>query len=160
MARMKRPFATGDPTSAPACLGCHTTPTGGQTGARFLTKDGVGCEACHGAASGWIASHYTVGASHAANVAHGMTPLDRPAARAAVCLDCHFGSNKPGQFVTHRMMAAGHPRISFELDLFSTLQQHHDEDADYLQRKGRTDSVRLWAVGRLVQLMGESAELG
>jgi hypothetical protein len=138
----------GDPTSAPACLGCHTTPTGGQTGARFLTRDGVGCEACHGAASGWIASHYVVGASHAANVAHGMTPLDRPAARAAVCLDCHFGSNKPGQFVTHRMMAAGHPRISFELDLFSTLQQHHDEDPDYIQRKGRTDSVRMWAVGQ------------
>ena len=138
----------GDPTSAPACLGCHTTPTGGRTGARFLATDGVGCEACHGAASGWIASHYTVGASHGANVARGMTPLDRPAARAAVCLDCHFGSNKPGQFVTHRMMAAGHPRISFELDLFSTLQQHHDEDADYIQRKGRTDSVRMWAVGQ------------
>jgi hypothetical protein len=46
------------------------------------------------------------------------------------------------------MMAAGHPRIAFELDLFSALQQHHDEDADYLQRKGRTDSVRLWAVGQ------------
>ena len=138
----------GDPTSAPACLGCHTTPTGGRTGARILARDGVGCEACHGPASGWISSHYTVGASHAANVAHGMTPLDRPATRAAVCLDCHFGSNKPGQFVTHRMMAAGHPRISFELDLFSTLQQHHDEDADYIQRKGRTDSVRMWAVGQ------------
>ena len=25
------------------------------------------------------------------------------------------------------MMAAGHPRIAFELDLFSTLQQHHDD---------------------------------
>jgi hypothetical protein len=46
------------------------------------------------------------------------------------------------------MMAAGHPRVAFELDLFSALQQHHDEDADYAQRKGRTDSVRLWAVGQ------------
>ena len=138
----------GDPTAAPACLGCHATPTGGQTGEHFLTRDGVGCEACHGAASGWIASHYTVGASHAANVARGMVPLEKPMARAALCLDCHFGSNKPGQFVTHRMMAAGHPRIAFELDLFSTLQQHHDEDADYIQRKGRTDSVRMWAVGQ------------
>ncbi|GAA0327192.1 hypothetical protein GCM10009087_41810 [Sphingomonas oligophenolica] len=150
-ARAKQITATlglGDPTSAPACLGCHTTPTDGRTGVRFLARDGVGCEACHGPASGWISSHYTVGASHAANVARGMTPLDRPATRAAVCLDCHFGSNKPGQFVTHRMMAAGHPRISFELDLFSTLQQHHDEDADYIQRKGRTDSVRMWAVGQ------------
>jgi hypothetical protein len=45
-------------------------------------------------------------------------------------------------------MAAGHPRIAFELDLFSALQQHHEEDADYLQRKGRTNSVQLWAVGQ------------
>ncbi len=138
----------GDPTAAPACLGCHATPAGGGTGRRFLPADGVGCEACHGPASGWIASHYTVGASHAANVARGMVALEQPATRAAVCLDCHFGSSKPGQFVSHRMMAAGHPRLSFELDLFSTLQQHHDEDADYLQRKGRTDGVRMWAIGQ------------
>jgi hypothetical protein len=138
----------GEPSAAPACLGCHTTPVNGATGRRFLSRDGVGCEACHGPAAGWIASHYTVGASHAANVSRGMMALDRPAIRAAVCLDCHFGSSKPDQFVSHRMMAAGHPRISFELDLFSTLQQHHDEDADYIQRKGRTDSVRMWAVGQ------------
>lgn len=137
----------GDAASAPACLGCHSTPAAAR-GARFLTQDGVGCEACHGPASGWIASHYAVGASHAANVAAGMTPLDRPQARASVCLDCHFGSARDDQFVTHRIMAAGHPRISFELDLFSSMQAHHDEDGDYAQRKGRTDSLKLWAVGQ------------
>ncbi len=137
----------GDAASAPACLGCHSTPAAAR-GARFLTQDGVGCEACHGPASGWIASHYAVGASHAANVAAGMTPLDRPQARASACLDCHFGSARDGQFVTHRIMAAGHPRISFELDLFSSMQAHHDEDGDYAQRKGRTDSLKLWAVGQ------------
>lgn len=140
----------GEPISAPACLGCHSTPTTGNRGARFLASDGVGCEACHGAASGWIASHYAVGASHARNVAHGMVALDRPITRAGLCLDCHFGSAQSGQFVTHRMMAAGHPRISFELDLFSTLQQHHNDDADYAQRKGRVDGVRMWAVGQAV----------
>ncbi len=137
----------GDPTSAPACLGCHSTPTSA-TGARFRRSDGVGCEACHGAASGWLASHYAVGGTHANNVSRGMIPLDQPIARAAVCLDCHYGSKDAGQFVTHRIMAAGHPRINFELDLFSTLQQHHNEDADYAARKGRTDSVRLWAIGQ------------
>ncbi|MCK0530579.1 cytochrome c family protein [Sphingobium sp. MAH-33] len=137
----------GDPTAAPACLGCHSTPAAAK-GARFLASDGVGCEACHGAAGGWIASHYAVGATHASNVAAGMMPLDRPQARAAVCLDCHFGSDRPGQFVDHRMMAAGHPRVSFELDLFSSMQAHHDEDADYVRRKGRTDSLKLWAVGQ------------
>lgn len=142
----------GDPTSAPACLGCHSTPANGPHGARFLAGDGVGCEACHGGASGWIASHYAVGASHADNVARGMIPLERPMIRAGVCLDCHYGSARPGQYVTHRMMAAGHPRINFELDLFSTLQQHHDEDADYAARKGRTDGVRMWAVGQAMAL--------
>ena len=45
-------------------------------------------------------------------------------------------------------MAAGHPRVSFELDLFSALQQHHDEDADYVRRKRRTDNVQMWAMGQ------------
>src|SRR3546814_5936767 len=50
-------------------------------------------------------------------------------------------------------MAAGHPRISFELDLFSSLQAHHPEDADYGWRKfgaagRRTDHVQMWAVGQ------------
>jgi len=139
----------GDAASAPACLGCHATNApAALRGDRYLQTDGVGCESCHGASGSWISSHDTMAGTHAANVAAGLVPLENPRARAAVCLDCHFGSSAPGQFVTHRMMAAGHPRIAFELDLFSALQQHHDEDADYLQRKGRSDSVRLWAVGQ------------
>ncbi|WP_406568366.1 multiheme c-type cytochrome [Alterisphingorhabdus coralli] len=141
----------GDPRSAEMCLGCHATPAA-STGPRFQLSDGVGCEACHGPAEGWLSSHYATGASHANNVARGLIPLNNPKARANVCLDCHFGSTNKGQFVDHRIMAAGHPRISFELDLFSTLQQHHDEDADYIQRKGRTSSVRFWAVGQAMAL--------
>ena len=143
----------GEATTAPMCLGCHATPApAGGRGARFQVSDGVGCESCHGSASGWLTSHYAVGATHAANVARGMVPLENPRARAAQCLDCHFGSADPGQFVNHRIMAAGHPRISFELDLFSTLQQHHNEDADYVQRKGRTNNVQTWAVGQAMAL--------
>jgi hypothetical protein len=143
----------GEAASAPMCLGCHSTPAAaGARGARFQVSDGVGCESCHGAASGWLASHYAVGGTHAANVARGLVPLDDPRARAERCLDCHFGSSDPGQFVDHRIMAAGHPRISFELDLFTTLQQHHDEDADYLQRKGRPNAVTTWAVGQAMAL--------
>ena len=138
----------GAPTAARECLGCHATPTAGSRGPKFQVSDGVGCEACHGPASPWIASHYAMRGTHAANVAAGMTALDQPQARARVCLDCHFGSAANGQFVTHRLMAAGHPRISFELDLFSALQQHWDVDSDYVARKGRPSSVRLWAVGQ------------
>lgn len=139
----------GAATSAPACLGCHTTfAPEAQRGDRFLLSDGVGCESCHGAAQGWLASHYARPATHASNFAAGLVQLENPQVRARVCLDCHYGSAKTGQFVTHSMMAAGHPRLSFELDLFSALQQHHDVDSDYISRKGQLDSVRLWAVGQ------------
>lgn len=142
----------GSATTAEACLGCHATyAPASQRGAKFTLADGVGCESCHGAAGGiggWLAEHYARPATHASNVAAGLIPLDIARARANVCLDCHYGSSKPGQFVTHAMMAAGHPRISFELDLFSTLQQHHDIDADYLARKARPDALRFWAVGQ------------
>ena len=145
--RIASSLGLGAAERAPACLGCHATPAG-QRGDRFQITDGVGCEGCHGPASGWIASHYAVGASHSGNVAGGLAALDVPAVRASVCLDCHLGSIRPGQFVTHAMMAAGHPRMSFELDLFSSLQQHWDVDADYVARKSGSDSVRLWAVGQ------------
>ena len=146
-----RRLGIGDPTAAPMCLGCHATPAGPR-GIRFQTSDGVGCESCHGPASGWLHTHYAVGGTHADNVSRGLVPLDNPRARAGQCLDCHFGGAGEGQFVTHRIMAAGHPRISFELDLFSTLQQHYNFDDDYSGRKGRTSSTQIWAIGQAMAL--------
>lgn len=125
------------------CAGCHSSPGAARV------ADGVDCEACHGSSAGWLSTHYTVGASHGRNVAQGMTDLVNPQVKAQVCLDCHFSGDARGQFIAHRIMAAGHPRISFELDLFSTLQQHHDEDSDYVRRKGgKTNAMRMWAVGQ------------
>ena len=146
--RIAAALGLGPATSAPACLGCHATYAPGHQGARYQVSDGVSCESCHGAASGWLASHYTVTGSHAANLAAGMRALEKPAVRAVVCLDCHFGSTAPGQFVTHRMMAAGHPRLAFELDLFSAQAQHWNDDAAHAARRGGGDHVRLWAVGQ------------
>ena len=91
------------------CLGCHADPGRAARGARFQTSDGVGCESCHGAAVGWLASHYAVGGTHAANVVARPGPARQSAGARRPCLDCHFGSADDGQFVTHRIMAAGHP---------------------------------------------------
>jgi hypothetical protein len=130
------------------CAGCHTT-----LGAP-KQSDGVGCESCHGAAGGWLSSHYVKGATHKSNLMQGMANLTAPGERARVCLDCHFSGDAKGQFVSHRIMAAGHPRVSFELDLFSTLQQHWDEDGNYVTeldgspRKPKTNSMQMWAVGQ------------
>jgi hypothetical protein len=135
----------GPATSAPSCLGCHSDPAASR-GPKFQLADGVGCEACHGGSSTWIDVHKA--GNHAANLRAGLTATERPAVKAAICLDCHFGSADGNQFVTHKMMAAGHPRISYELDLFTTLQSHHNEDADYTARKGKVSGVRVWAVGQ------------
>lgn len=148
-----RRMGLGPAQNATACLGCHSDPApAGQRGRRFQVSDGVGCESCHGGSSAWISTHYAVGATHASNVARGMRPLDTAKGRAAVCLDCHFGGSKPGQFVSHEMMAAGHPRVAFELDLFSSLIRHWDVDADYRQRKGVPGGVQMWAVGQAMAL--------
>ncbi len=141
----------GPAQSAPACLGCHADDAA-RRGALFQLSDGVGCEACHGGAGGWLASHYAVGVKHADNVAKGLVPLEDPRTRAARCLDCHFGSAGAGQFVTHQIMSAGHPRIAFELDLFSTLQKHYDLGANYAARKPIPSGVKLWAVGQAMAL--------
>jgi len=143
----------GPAQQAPMCLGCHADPVPAKLrGARFDIGDGVGCESCHGGSQVWLSSHYAVGATHASNVAMGMVALDDPKTRAAKCLDCHFGSAGAGQFVTHRIMAAGHPRVSFELDLFTALQRHHDEDADYRRRKEVSRGVKTWAIGQAMAL--------
>jgi hypothetical protein len=136
-----------DVTQSAECIACHGDPAPHKS-PQWQQSDGVGCEACHGGAQRWLASHAAVNNSHKDNVAKGMWAVDQPQVRAAVCLDCHWGSGKPGQFVAHRIMAAGHPRVAFELDLFTSLQRHHDEDADYAQRKTVPGGVKLWAVGQ------------
>ncbi len=147
----------GEPSKAAQCLGCHSENASSR-GPRYQQSDGIGCETCHGGAASWIATHDN--GNHAANVSNGMRALDRPQVRAGVCLDCHLGSGDGNQFADHRLMVAGHPRISFELDLFSTLQQHHNEDADYFgeRRKLRTNGVRNWAVGQAMAV-GRSLSL-
>jgi hypothetical protein len=130
------------------CLDCHAdNPPVAQRGERFKIADGVGCEACHGPAQDWIRSHVAPGATHADNVSHGLYPTSHPVAQARLCLSCHFGNKD--KFVTHRMMGAGHPRMSFELDTFSQTQPPHFViDADWQKRKRSWDTVRVWAIGQ------------
>ncbi|HUL96980.1 MAG TPA: multiheme c-type cytochrome [Usitatibacter sp.] len=133
---------------AKLCLDCHAyNPAPATRGERFKVADGVSCEACHGPAGPWIETHVAPHATHADNVAHGMYPTNEPLAQARLCLSCHFGNKD--HFVTHRMMGAGHPRISFELATFAQTQPaHFVVDADWVKRKGAWDPARTWAVGQ------------
>lgn len=132
------------------CLDCHTDNTpSSQRGERHPVAEGIGCESCHGAASKWIKSHTVAGATHAQNIANGMTPTSQPKEQAKLCLSCHVGDQD--RFVSHRLMGAGHPRLAFELDTFSRLApMHYKIDADWKARKGEHDGVRLWAIGQAI----------
>lgn len=131
---------------AKVCLDCHADNVPPERrGEKFQLEDGVGCEACHGGGERWIKSHTEEGASHADNLARGMYPTEAPRQRAKVCLSCHYGD--ANKFATHQMMAAGHPRLSFELDTFTIRQEHYQIDGDYRERKRFTDSVGTWAAG-------------
>jgi hypothetical protein len=140
----------GDAATAQECLSCHSDdPPADKRGPQLLRSDGVSCEACHGGAGGkWLATHYAPGATHAQNVANGMFPTDNPVQRARLCESCHLGASAPDQYVTHRIMGAGHPRLTYELELFTALQAHHYEDQDYNRRKPIPARSKVWAIGQ------------
>jgi hypothetical protein len=147
--RIARNLGLASAQTADICLDCHANNVSSEARAdKFQISDGVSCEACHGAASGWIDSHTEPGATHAANLALGLYPTEDPVTRARLCLSCHLGTAR--KYATHRIMGAGHPRLIFELDWFSTNQPpHYDVDDDYRARKGAASGFRLWLTGQV-----------
>jgi hypothetical protein len=111
------------------CLACHAsgTPAGS-----------VACEACHGDGA-WVETHSRPGASHADSVARGLRPLGEPRQRADLCVSCHLGGAPP-EVVDHRLLAAGHPRLGFELDSLTALEPPHWRTS--------APAVVVWAVGQ------------
>ena len=143
----------GPANKARECLSCHTDNIPEKRRLRtFQLDDGVSCESCHGGSGEWTKQHYNKNISHSMNLSAGLYPLEDPEVRANICLSCHLGSEEEGQFVNHRLMAAGHPRLSFELDLFTELQSHHTQDYDYRRRKKVRTGAQIWAVGQSMTL--------
>jgi hypothetical protein len=136
-------------TTAKICLDCHADNVpADKRGPKFQMSDGVGCEACHGGAEKWLESHAAESATHKDNVARGMYASEQPLLRAQLCLSCHLGTKD--RFATHAIMGAGHPRLSFELEAYTTNQPaHYVVDADYDQRKGKIAGMNLWLTGQI-----------
>ncbi|MCZ6536494.1 MAG: multiheme c-type cytochrome [Gammaproteobacteria bacterium] len=140
---------------ADLCLDCHADNVAQSLrGERFQISDGVGCESCHGGAGQWLSAHDDAGGtSRAASIEAGMYPADKVADKARLCLSCHLGTKN--KFATHRLMAAGHPRLTFELDTFTELwrtagrQPHYQVDQDYRERKEDAGHVLAWVSGVL-----------
>lgn len=137
---------------AKICLDCHTDNVPeSQRGPEFLLSDGVGCEACHGGAENWLDSHRE-NATHGDNLARGLYPTENPFAQITLCLSCHNGT--ADKLATHRIMGAGHPRLSFELDAYLALQpMHYQVDEDYRERKTAVTGFGVWATGQLEMAM-------
>jgi hypothetical protein len=133
---------------------------------RAFVADGVGCESCHGPARGWLAEHTSRTWSEADRAAthrdtHGPRLTDADAAkmvntkdvkvRAQVCVDCHVGSaggdGLPERNMNHDMIAAGHPRLTFEYSAFLANMPHH---WDVKSTSGDGPPLRGWAVGQAV----------
>jgi hypothetical protein len=138
------------PHESDMCLDCHAHNVApARRGEKFVLADGVTCEACHGPAQRWIQSHVEPDATYSKDRSRGLYPTPNDVDRARLCLSCHLGNT--AKFVTHRIMAAGHPRLSFELDTFAEIAPAHWRiDVDWNQRKGAWNGVRAWAVGQAV----------
>lgn len=131
------------------CLSCHSTG-GSKHGEKFKVEDGVSCEACHGASEGWLKSHVEKGNSHWDNVSNGLVDLSTAGRQTTLCLSCHYGDQN--RSVTHRLIGAGHPRLTFELDTFTAIMPKHWEvDADYRERKGDYSPFEGWLTSQLLR---------
>ena len=120
--------------------------------------DGVSCEACHGPAEKWLSLHVLPEwkeKDDEKKESYGMTNSRSVSGRAKVCVDCHVG--KPGMDVDHDLIAAGHPRLSFEFAAFHSALPRHWPDAKDRNptptktSRGRADfEGRAWIAGQVV----------
>jgi Cytochrome c554 and c-prime len=138
----------GSPVKAPKCLACHSLYVPIEQQAQtFELADGVSCENCHGPASGWLGPHTTKDWPHEKSVQLGMYDTRNLEKRSQKCLTCHLGTAE--KFVDHEMIAAGHPDLTFELGLFTSVMPPHWK----MPEQGNPwRQVQAWGVGQAVQL--------
>ncbi len=174
--QMARQLAGGDaarslpPHEDRRCLACHA-PTGPESErSPQLVGDGVGCEACHGGASEWASTHATIDWKSLSPVEKkakrrslGMNDTRDLLVRTQQCVRCHVGEGEAD--VTHDLIAAGHPRLSFEMGTFhDQLPKHWSNESE--RRADRAFEAKLWALGQITaataqyELVASRARLG
>ena len=146
--KIARRLSLAAPHQSSQCLTCHSDYVSkNQRTEKFKLSDGVGCEACHGGAKDWLGLHSDGSNLRSDHLANGMFPTENAEARTRLCLRCHSTQNKNYQ---HKLLAAGHPRLRFDIDTYTTVQPAHFlVDTDYVARKGQS-SASFWALGQLI----------
>jgi len=148
------------------CLACHSTPSTGKVGKNDWHWDtrGVACEACHGRADRWRDEHYAWRGELKKEQApdldrrlsemyahHGMVWLGDDLSRAKSCAECHVGAppsakqdGLPLRDVNHDLIAAGHPRLQFDLNAYLKAMPPHWRERDAKPNL----HLRRWAAGQ------------
>src|SRR5262249_2351328 len=147
------------PERNPRCLACHAHAEAAQSKDLVQLADGVDCETCHGPANAWLECHKKPGwvqeTPWITKRGLGMTQTEEPATAVRLCTRCHVG--EPGREVDHELIAAGHPRLNFELTSYlANLPRHWDDAA---ARKRQSDlEARHWILSQIISA-GASLEL-
>jgi hypothetical protein len=142
------------------CLACHGPPAAAERiELAELRLDGIGCEACHGAARDWLAPHTAPEQwsrlPAAAKQAQGMVPPRDLTAFAPACCGCHVGAAAsandviPRRDVNHDLIASGHPRLNFEFTTYLANLPPHWNIAARKENRESGHLARLWALGQL-----------
>ncbi len=135
------------------CLNCHAPHS-----ASPQLMDGVTCESCHGPAEKWLKLHVQrdwEDNDRWEKADKGFHYTKDILTRARVCVECHVGSQE--RDVNHDLIAAGHPRLFFELSAFHANMPKHWPVRDDLARQspdGKRPNqsyfeAKLWAVGQV-----------
>jgi hypothetical protein len=141
------------PETAAVCLDCHATNVAAnERASSFDIADGIGCESCHGPASGWLGPHTTRDWTHEQSVRLGMADTKDVKKRSELCASCHLGTEKKN--VDHELIAAGHPSLVFELETFSALMPAH-----WRKENEKTETLRRWAVSQPIVLRESMVQL-
>ena len=146
---MAESLGIGRPESSVRCTVCHS-PLQSVAKTRVAntarSDEGVSCESCHGAASGWLRGHTRADWTYSVRIGAGMHDLRSLYVRANTCVACH-------QNLSAELLGAGHPELFFELNGQSVAEPKHWQDED------PWSGVREWLTGQAVALREASASL-
>lgn len=146
--RMAETLNIGDPSQNQRCTGCHAPIAGLEAHQKASTarpEEGVSCESCHGPASSWVRSHTRPDYTRKQRISSGMRDLEDPYLRANTCVACH-------QVLSSDLIAAGHPRLHFDLAALSDREPRHWQEI--------WRNPQLWTIGQLATLRELSGTLG
>lgn len=148
------------------CRSCHdvAAQTTHPTRTRWLSE-GVSCEACHGASTHWLHTHYRQDhLAHAQQMRQsnretthpGMRNLNKIHVQADSCVGCHVGGRG---HVNHDLIAAGHPAMKFEFSWYRARMPRHWNDARDELAEAQPDAATIWLIGQLAAARASIVQL-